>query len=500
VYAKITGVQVPTYIYARISLDRRDGAGIDRQLEDGRALCDGRGWPITREFVDNSRSAWRPRGRRPDYDELLAAVEAVPACRIVAYKLDRLYRRPRELEDLIDLAESRRIVVATTVGDFDLTTGAGRLLARQIVSTAAGESDNTSERMRRQKQQARERGRSLGGPRPLGWAHLTVTLPDGTEKLTWDVTRHDPDEAEHIRQAVDAVLAGASLGDIRRRWNAEGVQQPQSGRANWKTQGVAQVLGNPRIAGLSARRRPDGVWEVVREGTWPAIVERTKWEQLQLVLAQRGAFGRVPRRRSRFTGLLICGRCQATMVRGSDSRARARDGERRPMWVCPPYATKQRPEKGCGRVAIDADGVEDRMVGAALEAAASLDLVKLAAERSDDGREAARLVEELAELDRRADEAAISHAGGRITLRAWERFNAAIEIQRELAQRRLSELAGGRLLAPYLTAPGALAAAWEDLSVDQQRELIRVLVGPVVIMPARPGLRHFDPDRVVPVT
>jgi hypothetical protein len=115
------------------------------------------------------------------------------------------------------------------------------------------------------------------------------------------------------------------------------------------------------------------------------------------------------------------------------------------------------------------------------------------------GREAAELMDQLADLDRRAAEAAASYgkAGG-ITLLVLENTTAAIERERAAVQKRLAELAGGALLAPYVSQPDALGEAWEHrLTIDQKRELIRVLVGRVRILSARPGLPRFDPDRVV---
>jgi hypothetical protein len=115
------------------------------------------------------------------------------------------------------------------------------------------------------------------------------------------------------------------------------------------------------------------------------------------------------------------------------------------------------------------------------------------------GREAAELVEQLADLDRRAGEAAASYGRrGGITLLVLENTTAAIERERATVQKRLAELAGGALLAPYTPNPDSLREAWEHrLTIDQKRELIRVLVGRVRILPALRGLPRFDPDRVV---
>src|SRR5262249_19781788 len=55
-------------------------------------------------------------------------------------------------------------------------------------------------------------------------------------------------------QAVDDLLPGASLSDVARRWRTA-VGQPQTGRPNWTTDGVRQVVSNPRNAGLVGHRQ-----------------------------------------------------------------------------------------------------------------------------------------------------------------------------------------------------------------------------------------------------
>ena len=96
-----------TAIYARISDDRHDGAGVDRQLQDCRALVKSNGWGPAVEFVDNSVSAYSGKPR-PRYLAMLAALRDGSLGRVVVWHLDRLYRQPRELEDIIDLALSLR--------------------------------------------------------------------------------------------------------------------------------------------------------------------------------------------------------------------------------------------------------------------------------------------------------------------------------------------------------------------------------------------------------
>ncbi|HEY8760138.1 MAG TPA: recombinase family protein, partial [Candidatus Dormibacteraeota bacterium] len=341
-----------TAIYARISFDRQDGAGVGRQLEDCRALVEREGWGPAVEYVDNNSSAFSGKVR-PRYRELLAAVKAGEHGRIVVWKLDRLYRSSRELEvDLLPLAETGQVTIhAVMAGLFDLATSHGRTMCRVATAFSTQSSEDTRERIKRAKQEAREQGKGNGGPRPFGWK---------------DMSKPHPDEAERVRMAVEDAISGVSLADIARRWNAAGVGQPQTGRANWTADIVHQVLSNPRHAGLIGHRiekprRENGGREyeravVVGEAKWPAIVERSRWEQLQAVLLHRGAGGRVPRRRSLLTGLVSCSACGTTMVR-TGARGKDPSGAIRKVWRCPNG-------RGCGNVSIDAAGLEGLLVEA----------------------------------------------------------------------------------------------------------------------------------------
>ena len=98
-------------LYCRIS-DDRDGRalGVSRQEADCRALAERKGWPVGDLYVDNDISAADPRKRRPEYERLLEDIKAGRIDAVVAWDLDRLHRRPIELETV--LRDRRRCRVA----------------------------------------------------------------------------------------------------------------------------------------------------------------------------------------------------------------------------------------------------------------------------------------------------------------------------------------------------------------------------------------------------
>ncbi|MFJ6384971.1 recombinase family protein [Kitasatospora sp. NPDC092039] len=156
-------------IYCRISDDRVGaGLGVKRQETDCRSLCGRLSWPVGRVYVDNDLSAYsgRPRG---DYRALMADLWTGPQNAVAAWHTDRLHRSPLELEEFIDLCDRRHILVETYLaGPLDLTTPAGRAVARTLGAWARYESEHKAERSRRKALELAETGQvSGGGYRPF---------------------------------------------------------------------------------------------------------------------------------------------------------------------------------------------------------------------------------------------------------------------------------------------------------------------------------------------
>ncbi len=154
-------------VYLRQSVDRLgDALAITRQRQDCLALCEKRGW-TAHEYVDNDKSA--SKGRRPAYESMLDDIRAGAIDAVVVWDLDRLHRRPMELEHFIDLADAKHLKLASVGGDADLSTDNGRLFARIKGAVARAEIERKSSRMKRAARQRAEAG-ICGGTRPFGYA------------------------------------------------------------------------------------------------------------------------------------------------------------------------------------------------------------------------------------------------------------------------------------------------------------------------------------------
>ncbi|MET7933805.1 recombinase family protein [Streptomyces sp. NPDC005322] len=101
-------------IYCRIShANDDDQTGVERQESICREVADRLGLVVDedRVFVDNNRSAWQRKRKRPGWDALLAEAGEGRVRHVLTYHPDRLMRQPRDLEELLQIADDHDITL-----------------------------------------------------------------------------------------------------------------------------------------------------------------------------------------------------------------------------------------------------------------------------------------------------------------------------------------------------------------------------------------------------
>src|SRR3712207_4958755 len=316
-------------VYARISSDSEGRAlGVTRQLEDCRRLADQMGWPVAQEYVDNDLSAYSGK-RRPAYQQLLTDVADGLRDAVICYHVDRLTRRPVELEQFVATVDAAGVrQVRFVSGDMDLGTGDGLLIGRIMAAVAANELAAKSRRMRRKWEQNAAQGVPHGGSvRPFGYEADRITVR--------------PDEAEVIRQLVARYLAGESLRSLCGWLTDEGISTV-TGR-EWRSPTLRGLLRSGRIAGLR-----EHLGDVVGPAQWQPIITPADRDRVLARMAEQTLTGRRTPRRYVLSGLLRCGRC------GGQLFAAPRENSRR-------YVCLSGPDHGgCGRLTGVAEPPEDR--------------------------------------------------------------------------------------------------------------------------------------------
>lgn len=222
-------------IYLRISKDdQATGLAVERQREDCLAIIAARGWELVGEpYVDNAVSASKRAVRRPAYDRMVADYAAGKYDALVCYDLDRLTRQPRQLEDWIDAAEERGLVLVTANGEADLATDSGRLFARIKASVARAEIERKGARQKRANIQRVQQGKPAPGRRRYGYEVDGITPRDS--------------EAAVVRAMFAHVADGGSIRSMARKLEADGID-PAPGKS-WGSRRVRYILLNPAYGG-----------------------------------------------------------------------------------------------------------------------------------------------------------------------------------------------------------------------------------------------------------
>jgi site-specific DNA recombinase len=458
-------------IYARISQDRSGaGQGVDRQLVDCRAEADRLGWTVAEEYVDDDVSAYSGK-RRPAYERMLQDVADGHRDAIIVWHIDRLHRRPIELEELARVCDRAGVTDLRTVhGAFDLGSGDGMFVARVLAAVAANESDAKRRRGKRKMQEIAESGRPhMGGNhRPFGFND--------------DRETHRPEEAAILREIVTRVLAGESLASVG-RWLDESEVTTVGGK-RWRTQTIRNVLLNPRLYGMRVHQG-----QPIVRGTWEPIITAEQGEALRTLLTDpaRDKRGSRAARRYLLSGMCRCSLCGTVMVsvpRFEERRYLCRSGH---------------DFGGCGRMAINSEGVERIIAEAVLIRLDSPALHDAMAGRVRDDDAAVGLSEQIAADTEQLDELAQLYAARQITAPEWTTARKAIEARRDAARRRLSDLSGTRELDAYLGQGDTLRSQWGSLNLDRQRGIVKALIDHVEILPGVRGARGVAVERVHPV-
>lgn len=464
-------------IYLRISADRTgEQLGVARQRDDCEKLCADKGWqPI--EYLDNDVSATSGK-KRPAYERMLADIRAGRIGAVVAWDLDRLHRRPIELESFMALADEKHLALATVSGDVDLSTAQGRLIARLKGSVAAHESEHKVARQKRAAQQKAQQGR-----------------PQWTYAFGYMDHQPDPTTKKLVNRCYRLILSGGSLKDACKILNgAEAYREwvrrpvdPETGERStvieyreWTEQPMSAFLRSPRNAGL---REHNG--EIVGKGTWEPLVDEELWRSVQDVMS-RHREGRRAYRRHLLSGVLGCGNCGHHLTAQQTVKKDV-------QYHC----------KNCFGIGVAAVHVEKFVLDLIGGRLAKKDAADLLRSKAHDSAEEEAIRQKIGTLNNRLDEIAAERGEGLLTGRQAQVASRVVQRQLDAieAERRNQDMAhkfdGIRLGTP--SAVGDVRA----LSPDRLRAVIDVLCE-LTVMPVGKGAgvrrgkrgRVFDPERI----
>jgi len=462
-------------VYLRISDDRTgEQLGVARQREDCENLCTEKGWrPV--EYLDNDVSATSGK-KRPAYERMLDDIRAGRIGAVVCWDLDRLHRRPIELESFMALADDKQIKLASVSGDVDLSTAQGRLIARLKGSVAAHETEHKRARQLRAAKQKAQQGR-----------------PQWTYAFGYVDGEPDPRIAALVTEVYRLILSGGSLKDgckllndaqAYREWVRRPVD-PETGEREtvieyreWTESPLSAFLRKPRNAGLRSHTdTATGVTEIVGKGTWQPLVDEGLWRSVQDVLSRRTITRRAVRRHL-LSGVLGCGNCGYHLTAQHTQRGTI-------VYSC----------KNCRGCSVAEHHVKPIVLGLFGGRLAKKNAAHLMRCKQHDTAEAERIRQQVRTLNERLAGLGRDYGAGLLTAlqvkEATEVINAQladIEAQRRDAD-KVRVFDGIRVGTPEAVDDV------QTLSRDRLRAVIDVLMA-VTVMPSGKRGNVFNPERV----
>lgn len=463
-------------LYLRQSTYREESVSLDLQEAAARDHARRNGYTVVAVEADPGVS-----GRtfnRPAVKRVMGMIEAGTADVVVLWKWSRLSRARLDWAVALDQVETLGGRIESATEPTDTTTSAGRLARGILAEFNAFESERIGEEWQRAIRSRQQRGLPGTGGTRFGYQRTAKDIyePD---------TVTGPVLAELYRRAA----AGTTTYALAQWLTQQNVPPPRS--APWSRETVRRILDSGFGAGLihvnvrssDSHHLPGRHKPVIDTATWQAYTRVRRHAALNDV----GNAAKYP-----LTGLIYCGDCGSRM---SGITRRAHKGERQRAYGCNRYQ-KYRVGKYVTTVKSRVEEwvrVQVNDIAAELERAAEISEEAQSA-RVSSVNDATAIARELEQVDAQLQRLAVDWArpASERILGDDDAYRAASAQLRQKKQNLLAREAvienaerqgGERVVAANL------GAAWERLTEDERRSMLRALVGAVIVEPPRPGRR-----------
>ncbi|MDI3211746.1 recombinase family protein [Arthrobacter sp. AL12] len=466
-------------IYTRISRDRVGaGLGVERQQQDCQALIAQLGGHIVGSYSDNDISAYSGK-HRPGYEALLQAIKDGLVDAVAVWHQDRLLRRTIDLENYIAVCQPLEVATHTVkAGRLDLTTPAGRAVAKTLAAWASYEVETSTDRVKAAKLQAAKAGKSSGGNRAYGW------LQNGVDQ--------HPDEAPVVCEIVKRFISGDSWNSIALDLNKRRI--PTAKGKMWTAINVSNVAQLPRHYGVRSHNGQE------YKAAWAPLLSQDTRDELLLVIKRGQTIHgrRTHARKHLLTGFVFCGICGNKM---NIINAQQRDGSYSPAFSCRKKDHRGQ-EVGCGKVKRKKDPVEDLLIDCIMYRLDTPDLARMIANQGTDTAELKARMRDYDTQSLRLQEILSLYSTNEMTFDEYKTAKVAATARLEALGRELEQKSPRNSMG-LIPADQSVREAWDYGDLHWRRQLVDVLVEKVLIYPKRPGdgkARYkqwiFNPERI----
>ena len=249
-------------VYIRVSTEdqAREGFSLGEQEEKLLQLCKFKELEVYKVYKDAGISA-KDMEHRPQFQEMLKDMKEGKLNYIVAYKLDRITRSVRDLEELISVLEQYNCFLLCDRDDVNTSTANGRFFVRMLTVLSQLEIEIVSERTKFGLNGAIKSGH-IPGQRPFGYKSA-----EDKRMVIDNATR------PYIEKIFDMYLEGKSFQQIANYFKENNIYP----KKNWKDTTIQKIIDNKIYMGDYEENLEPIVYMNVVE----PIISRAKWEECQ---------------------------------------------------------------------------------------------------------------------------------------------------------------------------------------------------------------------------
>ena len=257
-------------VYIRVSTEdqAREGFSLGEQEEKLLQLCKFKGLDVYKVYKDAGISA-KDMEHRPQFQEMLKDMKGGKLNYIVAYKLDRITRSVRDLEELISVLEQYNCFLLCDRDDVNTSTANGRFFVRMLTVLSQLEIEIVSERTKFGLNGAIKSGH-IPGQRPFGYKSA-----EDKRMVIDNATR------PYVEKIFDMYLEGKSFQQIANYFKENNIYP----KKNWKDTTIQKIIDNKIYMGDYEQYKRIGKQEnlepIVYMNVVEPIISRAKWEECQ---------------------------------------------------------------------------------------------------------------------------------------------------------------------------------------------------------------------------
>lgn len=257
-------------VYIRVSTEdqAREGFSLGEQEEKLLQLCNFKDLEVYKVYKDAGISA-KDMEHRPQFQAMLQDMKEGKINYIIAYKLDRITRSVRDLEELISVLEQYNCFLLCDRDDVNTSTANGRFFVRMLTVLSQLEIEIVSERTKFGLNGAIKSGH-IPGQRPFGYKSA-----DDKKMIIDNATR------PYVEKIFDMYLEGKSFQQIANYFKENNIYP----KKKWRDTTIQKIIDNKIYMGDYEQYKRIGKQEnlepIVYMNVVEPIISRAKWEECQ---------------------------------------------------------------------------------------------------------------------------------------------------------------------------------------------------------------------------